>query len=85
MRVKILNAMAQGLPIVSTKLGAEGIGVTNGENILMADTPADFAAAVLRLLEDPVQAGHLGAAGRRLIEQTYDYRVACRPLEEIYV
>jgi glycosyltransferase involved in cell wall biosynthesis len=84
MRVKILNALAQGLPVVSTKLGAEGIGVADGENILIADTPADFAAAVLHLLEDPVQAARLGAAGRRLIEQTYDYRVACRPLEEIY-
>jgi hypothetical protein len=39
---------------------------------------------VLRLLEDPVRAACLGAAGRRLIEQTYDYRVACQPLEEIY-
>jgi glycosyltransferase involved in cell wall biosynthesis len=84
MRVKILNAMAQGIPIVSTTLGAEGIGVADGENILIADTPADFAAAVLRLLEDTVQAARLGAAGRRLIEQTYDYRVACQPLEEIY-
>jgi len=84
MRVKILNAMAQGIPIVSTTLGAEGIGVADGENILIADTPADFAAAVLRLLEDPVQAARLGAAGRRLIEQTYDYRVACQPLEEIH-
>jgi glycosyltransferase involved in cell wall biosynthesis len=84
MRVKILNAMAQGIPIVSTTLGAEGIGVADAENILIADTPADFAAAVLRLLEDPVQAARLGAAGRRLIEQTYDYRVACRPLEEVY-
>jgi glycosyltransferase involved in cell wall biosynthesis len=84
MRVKILNAMAQGIPIVSTTLGCEGIEVVPGENILIADTPVDFAAAVLRLLEDPAQAACLGAAGRRLIEQTYDYRVACQPLEEIY-
>jgi glycosyltransferase involved in cell wall biosynthesis len=84
MRVKILNALAQGLPVVSTTLGVEGIGVTDGENILIADTPADFAAAVLRLLEDPALAARLCAAGRRLIEQTYDYRVACRPLEEVY-
>jgi glycosyltransferase involved in cell wall biosynthesis len=84
MRVKILNALAQGLPVVSTTLGAEGIGVADGENILIADTPADFAAAVLHLLEDPIQAARLGAAGRRLIEQTYDYRVACQPLEEVY-
>jgi glycosyltransferase involved in cell wall biosynthesis len=84
MRVKILNAMAQGLPVVSTTLGAEGIGVADGENILIADTPADFAAAVLRLLENQALAARLGTAGRRLIEQTYDYRVACRPLEEVY-
>jgi len=84
MRVKILNAMAQGLPIVSTTLGAEGISVVPGEHVLLADTAADFAAAVLRLLEDPVLAARLGAAGRRLVERTYDYRVACRALDDVY-
>ncbi len=84
MRVKILNAMAQGLPVVSTTLGAEGIAVTDKQNILLADAPADFAAAVSRLLDDRELATRLGTAGRRLIETRYDYRHACRPLDEVY-
>jgi glycosyltransferase involved in cell wall biosynthesis len=84
MRVKILNALAQGLPIVSTTLGAEGIAVTDGEHILIADRPADFATAVLRLLDDPALAARLGAAGRRLVERSYDYRIACQPLDAVY-
>jgi glycosyltransferase involved in cell wall biosynthesis len=84
MRVKILNALAQGLPIVSTTLGAEGITVTPGHDILIADEPADFATAVLRLLDDPALATRLRENGRRLAEQVYDYRQACRPLDDVY-
>jgi polysaccharide biosynthesis protein PslH len=84
MRVKILNAMAQGLPIVSTTLGAEGLAVRHEEELLLADTPRDFAKAVLRLLQDQTLAARLGSGGRQLVEQQYDYRVACQPLEALY-
>lgn len=84
MRVKILNAMAQGIPIVSTTLGCEGIAVTSGRDILVADEPADFAAAVLRLLDDPALATRLRQNGRQLVERTYDYRRACQPLSALY-
>lgn len=84
MRVKILNGLSQGLPMVSTTLGAEGIDVTPNENILLADSPADFAAAVLRLLDDRAFADQLGANARRLAEEQYDYRQACKPWDEIY-
>ena len=84
MRVKILNALAQGLPIVSTTLGAEGIAVADGEHILLADEPTDFATAVLRLVKDPGLAARLGAAGRRLVKRSYDYRIAYRPLDAVY-
>lgn len=84
MRVKILEALAQGLPIVSTTLGCEGIAVTHGQNILIADTPHEFAQAVLRLLDNPQLAAELGCNGRRLAEQLYDYRQVCLPLETIY-
>jgi glycosyltransferase involved in cell wall biosynthesis len=84
MRVKILNALAQGLPIVSTGLGCEGIAVTSGQNILIADSPYDFAEAVLRMLENPDFAAQLGNNGRRLAEQQYDYRRACLPIEAVY-
>jgi glycosyltransferase involved in cell wall biosynthesis len=84
MRVKILNALAQGLPIVSTTIGCEGIAVESGRHLLIADTPEEFAQATLRLLEDRCLADELGQNGRRLIQTTYDYRAACQPLDEIY-
>ena len=84
MRVKILNALAQGIPMVSTTLGCEGIAVRPGEHILIADEPAAFAEAVTRLLNDPVLAERLAKNGRALVEAQYDYRVACQPLDRIY-
>jgi glycosyltransferase involved in cell wall biosynthesis len=84
MRVKILNALAQGLPIVSTSLGCEGIAVAGGQNVLIGDTPGDFAAAVLRLLDDVDLGARLAMNGRRLAERCYDYRQACLPLDSVY-
>jgi glycosyltransferase involved in cell wall biosynthesis len=84
MRVKILNALAQGLPVVSTRLGCEGIEVMHERDILIADTPDEFARAVLRVLQDPALAARLSDNGRRLAESVYDYRIACRPLDAIY-
>jgi sugar transferase (PEP-CTERM/EpsH1 system associated) len=84
MRVKILNALAQGMPVVTTSIGCEGIAVEHGKHLLIADTPEDFANAVVRLLENRNLADQLGADGRRLIERTYDYRAAFRPLDAIY-
>ncbi len=84
MRVKILEALARGLPLVTTTLGCEGIAVRDGEHVLIADTPEAFAQAVVRLLTDRALADALGRAGRRLIEEVYDYRAACRPLDRLY-
>lgn len=84
MRVKILTALAQAMPIVSTSIGCEGIGVENGRHLLVADTPEEFAACVQRLLENRELAAELGRNGRRLIETVYDYRTAYRPLDQVY-
>jgi glycosyltransferase involved in cell wall biosynthesis len=84
MRVKILNAMAQALPIVTTTLGCEGIAVEHGKHVLIADSPLEFAQAVLRVLADRACADALGCNGRALVESTYDYHAACRPLELLY-
>ncbi len=84
MRVKILNALSQELPLVSTTIGAEGIALEDGVHALIADSPAEFAAAVLRLLEDRALAAQLGRNGRRLILEKYDYRRACAPVETLY-
>jgi glycosyltransferase involved in cell wall biosynthesis len=84
MRVKILNALAAGIPIVSTSLGCEGIEVTPGQDILLGDTPEAFAAQVLRVLEYPDLGRQLAANGRKLLQERYDSRCACRRLDEVY-
>jgi len=84
MRVKILNALAEGIPIVSTTLGCEGIEVTPGQDVLVGDTTEAFAAQVLRVLDDPDLGRRLAASGRKLVEEMYDYRRACRPLDDVY-
>lgn len=83
MRVKILNALAQGLPVVTTTIGCEGIAVVPERDLLVADTPEEFAEAVLRVLMEEELARALAAHGRRLVEEKYDYRVVCRKLEAI--
>ncbi len=84
MRVKILNALAQELPMVSTTIGCEGIAVESGQHLLVADSPQDFANATLQLLHDHQLARTLGENGRQLIQSTYDYRSACLPLDDCY-
>lgn len=84
MRVKILEALAQQLPVVTTTLGCEGIAVESDRHLIIADDPEAFARATLRVLGDRSLADQLGAEGRRLIETRYDYRVACLPLDSVY-
>jgi sugar transferase (PEP-CTERM/EpsH1 system associated) len=84
MRVKILTAWAWGIPVVSTTVGCAGIPVHPGTDILVADGEAEFAAAVLRVLEDRGTAARLAAAGRRYAEEQFDWRVVCRKLDEVY-
>ena len=84
MRVKILDAWAQGLPVVSTTIGAEGLTYRAGENILIADTPQAFAEAVLAILNDASLAQRLSAAGRLTVEQHYDWRRVYQAWDPIY-
>jgi glycosyltransferase involved in cell wall biosynthesis len=84
MRVKILNALAAGIPIVSTTLGYEGIDAKAGRDILVGDTPEEFAAQVLRVLNDRALGEKISSNGRKLVEKSYDYKAALRPLDEVY-
>jgi sugar transferase (PEP-CTERM/EpsH1 system associated) len=84
MRVKILEAFARGIPVVSTSIGVEGIAARAGEHLLVADRPAAFAQAVLNLLEQPAEAARLAAAARALVEQRYDWRTALSGLDALY-
>ncbi|MCX7855806.1 MAG: glycosyltransferase family 4 protein [Anaerolineae bacterium] len=84
MRVKILTAWAWGIPVVSTSVGCAGIPVRPGTDILVADSEAEFAAAVLRVLEDREAAARLAAAGRRYVEEQFDWRVVCQKMDQVY-
>jgi glycosyltransferase involved in cell wall biosynthesis len=72
-RLKVLEALALGAPVVSTTKGAEGLEVTSWENILLADEPAAFADAVVRLLDDAALRTRLAANGRRLVRERYGW------------
>ncbi len=84
MRVKILDAWLWGMPVIATPIGAEGIEIRDGENILIADDPAAFAAAVLRVLRDPTTNTQLRAAGRAWVEEKYAWQVVYRRVDEVY-
>ena len=83
-RLKILEALALGRPVVSTSLGCEGLAVTHGENILIADTPADFANRTIQILNDEGLRQRLVVNGRRLVETTYDWEVIAQQLLQLY-
>jgi glycosyltransferase involved in cell wall biosynthesis len=72
-RLKILEAMALGTPVVTTSKGAEGLEVIGGEHLLLADEPASFAERTVRLLHRPALRQHLATNARRLVEQRYDW------------
>ncbi len=72
-RLKILEAMACGLPVASTTIGAEGLPVADGEHLLVADTAAGLADATARILGDDGLAAALGAAGRSLVEDRFEW------------
>ncbi len=81
-RVKILEAWAASRAVVSTRVGAEGLPASNGENLLLADSPREMAEAVLSLLEDMELRRRIGRAGRRTVEQQLCWPVVWRKLEE---
>ena len=74
-RLKILEAMALGTPVVATCKGAEGLDIADGEHLLLGDTPAAFAGAVLRVLSDAALRERLRRNARALVEQQYDWDV----------
>ncbi len=72
-RLKILEAMAAGVPVVSTTLGAEGLDVHDGEDILIADTNEQLAEKIVSVIESEELWQRLNAAGRALVSEHYDW------------
>ena len=80
-RLKIFEAMAMGKAIVSTTIGAEGLPVENGQNVIIADEPGEFARQVVTLLENRGQRERIGSAARELVEKRYSWNAASRQFE----
>ena len=74
-RLKVLEAMAAGTPVISTTLGAEGLEVTPGKDIVIADSPQAMADAVVSLQAGSQQWREIAANGRRLVKARYDWSV----------
>jgi glycosyltransferase involved in cell wall biosynthesis len=83
-RLKILNSWAMGTPVVSTTKGCEGLDARDGETLLVADTPAAFANAVVRLLREPGLRATLRGAARRLVEAEYGWPRIVERTEQAY-
>jgi glycosyltransferase involved in cell wall biosynthesis len=81
-RLKVLEAMAAGRPVASTSIGAEGLAVEGGRHLLLGDTAADLARAVLVLLEDQDRAAALAAEARALVETRYSWSHLARTWAE---
>jgi polysaccharide biosynthesis protein PslH len=83
-RLKILDALAMGKPLVSTSVGCEGLRVTHGEHLSIADGPREFAAEAVRLLRDGAAAAALARGGRALVQEKYEWRVIAGELMSVY-
>jgi sugar transferase (PEP-CTERM/EpsH1 system associated) len=81
---KILEAMAMGIPVVSTTRGIEGLGAVPGRDVMVADSPAEFAAHVGRLIGDPALGERVGQAGRRYVELHHRWDATARKVETLY-
>ena len=83
-RLKVLEALAAGVPVVSTPFGVAGLDVRDGQDVLLGDSAADLAAQCIRVLRDDALALSLSERGRELVESRYDWPVVARPLVELH-
>jgi GT2 family glycosyltransferase len=83
-RVKLLEAFAAGIPVVSTKVGAEGLAVNDGEFCALADDPEGFAARAIALLRDPEHAAAMAGRARAEVEANWDMGAITRKLVDGY-
>jgi polysaccharide biosynthesis protein PslH len=82
-RLKILESLALNTPVVSTRKGVEGLDLVPGEDVLVADSPSDFAEAVIRVLQDRSLRDRLGSQGRDTVEGSYDWEIFGKKLEKV--
>ena len=82
-RLKIYEALAMEKPTISTTIGAEGLNINNGADLLLADTPQDFADAVVRVLKEPSLAHQLGAQGAETVREKYGWKNVAAEFDQI--
>ena len=82
-RIKAYEAMAMGKAIVSTRIGVEGLPIRDGDNVVLADAPEDFAAAVARLLKDEAARDRIGRNARAYVEGNVSWRRAADAFADI--
>jgi len=80
-RIKILEALAMGKPVVSTTIGAEGLAVSGETHLLLADSPEELARRTIELLKSPELGPRLGEQGRKLVQERYSWDRAADALE----
>jgi hypothetical protein len=83
-RLKIVEALALGTPVVSTTIGAQGLGLEHGQHLLLADDDEAFARAVLRLLDDPAAGERLGRTGSAFVHEHYSWRRLAQELVDTW-
>jgi glycosyltransferase involved in cell wall biosynthesis len=84
-RLKILEALAMGLPVVSTRIGAEGLCLEDGRHLTVRESIHELVGAVLEALREPATARFRAAEGRRLVRQRYDWDALADRLEEVWL
>lgn len=83
-RLKILEAMASALPVVTTTVGAEGLGVVNGKEVLISDNLSKVADYAVRILKDKKLSQNLGLYGRKFVKSKYTWGKSAEVLDNIY-
>ncbi len=83
-RIKILESFHLGRPVVSTRIGAEGLNVTDGRQLLLADAPEDFAAACVRLLENPGEGEKMALVARAWLLENHSIQTVDAAIQRIY-
>jgi glycosyltransferase involved in cell wall biosynthesis len=83
-RIKILDAFSQGIPVVSTIVGAEGLDLQKGKHILLADTVTEFVDGVSDLLENEELSKSMSLCARKFVEENYSYNIIGKKMATVY-
>lgn len=83
-RLKILEALASGTPVVSTRIGAEGLKLTHGRDLHIADGSEELAAAIVRGIRHPYELEDAAENGRRVVLQQYDWNQLAEKMDEVW-